>query len=286
MSRIEAVSAHFDSTYRDLVLGAFRGPSQQLRFQPPVFSFDTPTIDIDIGAPMDVSPPPAFGDAEPVVPAAREKGKARAIESPTKKEETEESKQPWERKIFNMTLHDERQPPVSGEVASHDFLFNLCFSANAALSEISFAFSRSRSFCRLLARIRARRFAAIAAGTSDKSARCPRNSLRRRSRGFRRSPRSRRGSHRVARSVKRDRSARSRRFLRVRRRSSETYARGARPALAVRDPSSWFRLSQDLISESASRRSLRPLRRRSLRKFRELHRCLPFRRTLPSPDPI
>ena len=184
-----------------------------------------------------------------------------------------------------MKLHDELQPPVSGNLASRDFLLNLCFSANAALSEISFAFSRSRSFCRLLARIRARRFAAIAAGTSDKSARCPRNSLRRRSRGFRRSPRSRRGSHRVARSVKRDRSARSRRFLRVRRRSSETYARGARAARAGRDPSSWSPLSLGSISESASRRSLRPLRRRFDRKFREFHRCPLFRRTLPSLDP-
>ena len=284
MSRIEVISAHFDSTYRDLVLGAFREPSQQLRFQPPVFSFDMLTIDIDIGAPMDVSPPPAFGDAEPIVPAAREKGKAKAIESPTKKEEKDESKQPWERKMFDMTLHDELHPSVSGDFASRDFLLNLCFSVNAARLAISFAFSRSRSSCRRLARIRARRLAAIGAGTSDKSARCPRISLRRRSRGFRRSQRSRRGSHRVARSIERDRSARSRRFLRVRRRSSETYARGARPALAVRDHSSWFRLSQDSVSASASRRSLRPLRRRSLRKFRELHRCLPFRRTLPSPD--
>jgi len=75
MSWIDAVSQHFDSAYRNLVLGAFRGPSQQLRFQPPVFSFDTPTIDIDIGAPMDVSPPPALGDMEPITPAAREKGK-------------------------------------------------------------------------------------------------------------------------------------------------------------------------------------------------------------------
>jgi len=120
MSRIEAVSEHFDSAYRDLVLGAFRGPSQQLRFQPPVFSFDTPTIDIDIGAPMDVSPPPAFGDAEPIVPAAREKGKAKAVESPTKKERKESDK-PWEIRIFDMKLHDELQPPVSGHLASRDF---------------------------------------------------------------------------------------------------------------------------------------------------------------------
>ena len=117
MSRIEATSAHFDSAYRDLVLGAFRGPSQQLRFQPPAFSFDTPTIDIDIGAPMDVSPPPVFGEAEPVVPAAREKGKARAIESPTKKERKESDK-PWEQRFFDMKLHDELQPPVSGDFAS------------------------------------------------------------------------------------------------------------------------------------------------------------------------
>src|SRR6267378_5604358 len=77
------------------VLGAFRGPSQQLHFQPPVFSFDTPTMDIDIGAPMDVSPPPAFGDVEPIVPAAREKGKAKALEL-DKKAEKKESNKPWE----------------------------------------------------------------------------------------------------------------------------------------------------------------------------------------------
>jgi hypothetical protein len=117
MARVETVSQHFDSAYRDLVLGAFRGPSQQLRFQSPIFSFDTPTIDIDIGAPMDVSPPPAFGDAEPIVPAAREKGKAKAIESPTKKERKESDK-PWEQRFFDMKLHDELQPPVSGDFAS------------------------------------------------------------------------------------------------------------------------------------------------------------------------
>src|SRR6266446_4329432 len=99
MSRIEAVSAHFDSAYRDLVLGAFRGPSQQLHFQPPVFLFDTPTININIGAPMDVSPPPAFGDAEPIVPAAREKGKAKAVKSPMKKERKESDKN-WEIRIL------------------------------------------------------------------------------------------------------------------------------------------------------------------------------------------
>jgi len=198
MSRIEAVAQHFDSAYRDLVLGAFRGPSQQLRFQPPAFSFDTPTIDIDIGAPMDVSPPPAFGDAEPIVPAAREKGKAKAIESPTKKEEEEESKKPWERKMFDGTLHDELHPPVSGDFASRGFLLNICFSANAARLAISFAFSRSRRTCRHLARIRVTRLAAITAGVNDKSARCPRISLRHRSWGFRRSPRSRRRSHRAA----------------------------------------------------------------------------------------
>ncbi len=164
-------------------------------------------------------------------------------------------------------------------------LFDLCLSANAARLATSFAFSRSRSSCRRLARIRARRLAAIGAGTSDRSARWPRISLRRRGRGFRRSPRSRRGSHRAARSIRRDRSVRSRRFLRVRRRSSETYARGARAARAGRDPSSWSPLSLGSISESASRRSLRPLRRRFDRKFREFHRCPLFRRTLPSLDP-
>ena len=181
----------------------------------------TPTIDIDIGAPMDVSPPPAFGDAEPIIPTAREKGKAKAVESPMKKERKESDK-PWEIRIFDMKLHDELQPPVSGHLASRDFLLNLCFSANAARLAISSAFSRSRSSCRHLARIRARRLAAIGAGTSDRSARWPRISLRRRGRGFRRSPRSRRGSHRAARSVRWDRSARSRQSLRVRRRSSET----------------------------------------------------------------
>src|SRR6266446_9232855 len=137
MARVETVSQHFD-----LVLGAFRGPSQQLRFQLPIFSFDTPTIDINIGAPMDVSPPPAFSDAEPIVPATREKGKVKAIESLTKKERKESDK-PWELRIFDMKLHDELQPPVSGNLASCDFLLNLCLSVNAARLAISFAFSRS-----------------------------------------------------------------------------------------------------------------------------------------------
>src|SRR6266446_1920681 len=96
MARVETVSQHFD-----LVLGAFRGPSQQLRFQLPIFSFDTPTIDIDIGAPMDVPPPPAFSDVEPITPAVHEKGKGKVIEL-DKKKERKESNKPWELRMFDM----------------------------------------------------------------------------------------------------------------------------------------------------------------------------------------
>jgi hypothetical protein len=53
MMQIDTIAQSFDSAYRDMVLAAFRGPSQQLCFQPPVPSFDMEAIEIDIGTPMD-----------------------------------------------------------------------------------------------------------------------------------------------------------------------------------------------------------------------------------------
>jgi hypothetical protein len=216
MTRIEIVARNFDSAYRDMVMGAFRGPSPQLRFQPPALSFDTQTFEIDAGAPMDVSSP-AFGEAEPVIAAVREKGKAKAIEPEKEKRERKESNKIWEMRIFDANLHDELQPRVSGDFASREFLINPCHSASAARSASSFASSRNRSSCRRLVRTRAIKRAAIAADISDRSVRCPRISFRRRSRWVQRSRRNRRRRHRVTRNVRRDRSERRRPFLRNRR---------------------------------------------------------------------
>jgi hypothetical protein len=129
MTRIDTVVQSFDSAYRDMVLAAFRGPSQQLCFQPPVPSFDMEAIKIDIGAPMDVS---AFSDVEPIIPTAREKAKAKAIELGKEKRERKELNKIWEMRTFDMNLHDELQPQVSGDLASHKFLLNPCCSANTA----------------------------------------------------------------------------------------------------------------------------------------------------------
>jgi len=113
MTRIETVAQHFDSAYRDIVLNAFRAPSQRLRFQPPVLSFATESIEIEIGVPMDVSPLRAFEKAEPIIIAVPNKGKAHAIE-PTSEEEQKEEEKIWEMKLFDSELHVEINPGVSG----------------------------------------------------------------------------------------------------------------------------------------------------------------------------
>jgi hypothetical protein len=84
MMWIDTVARSFDSAYRDMVLAAFRGPSQQLRFQLPIPSFNMEAIEIDIGTPMDIS---TFSDAEPIIPAAHEKGKGKAIKLGKEKRE-------------------------------------------------------------------------------------------------------------------------------------------------------------------------------------------------------
>jgi hypothetical protein len=129
MMRIDTIARSFDLAYHDMVLAAFRGPSQQLRFQLPVPSFDMEAIEIDIGAPMDVS---AFSDTEPIVPTAHEKGKAKVIEPGKEKRERKESNKIWEMRTFDMNLHDELQPQVSDNLAFHKFLLNPCCSVNAA----------------------------------------------------------------------------------------------------------------------------------------------------------
>jgi hypothetical protein len=112
-----------------MVLAAFQGPSQQLCFQLPVPSFDMEAIEIDIGAPMDVS---TFSDAEPIIPAMHEKGKVKAIKPGKEKRERKESNKIWEMRTFDVNLHDELQPQVSGNLAFHEFLLNPCCSANTA----------------------------------------------------------------------------------------------------------------------------------------------------------
>jgi hypothetical protein len=129
MMWINTITRSFDSAYCDMVLAAFWGPSQQLRFQLPFPSFDMEAIKIDISAPMDVS---TFSDAEPIIPAVHEKGKAKAIELGKEKRERKESNKIWEMRTFNVNLHDELQPQVRGDLASHEFLLNPCCSANAA----------------------------------------------------------------------------------------------------------------------------------------------------------
>jgi hypothetical protein len=129
MMRIDTVTQSFDSAYRDMVLAAFRGPLQQLRFQLPVPSFDMEAIEIDLGAPMDVS---AFSDVEPIIPAACEKGKGKGIELGKEKRERKESNKIWEMRTFDMNLHDELQPQVSGDLAFHEFLLNPYCSVNTA----------------------------------------------------------------------------------------------------------------------------------------------------------
>jgi hypothetical protein len=120
--------AHEQPLVRDL-LAAFWGPSQQLRFQLPVPSFNMEAIEIDISTPMDVS---AFSNAEPIIPAAREKGKVKVIEPGKEKRERKESNKIWEMRTFNVNLHDELQPQVSGDLAFCKFLLNPCCSANTA----------------------------------------------------------------------------------------------------------------------------------------------------------
>jgi len=182
MTRIETVAQHFDSTYRDMVLSAFWAPSQRLRFQPPILSFATESIEIEIGGPMDISPPHAFGDEQPIVLTVSKKGKEKATEPAKEKKEKKENKESniiWEMKTFNDKLHDPFPAPVSGDLSVRVSLLNLCCSVNAARLATLFAFRRSRSSCRHHVRARATRRGAIAASISIRNVRCPRVSFRR-----------------------------------------------------------------------------------------------------------
>jgi len=181
VTRIETVAQRFDSVYRDMVLNAFRGPSQRLRFQQPALPFANDSIEI-ISGPMDVSPPRAFGAEQPIILVAPTKGKEKAAEPAKEKKERKGNKESdliWEMRIFDDRLHDQFLAPVRGYLSIHESLLNFRHSANAVRLATSFAFSRSRSSCRRRVRTRATKRGAIAADISAKSARCLRISFRR-----------------------------------------------------------------------------------------------------------